>query len=215
MARAKSNAMRTALVKMRKLDEGTNDDSWMLPTKQREVNAWQVYISQEIDISKELDANFHFPKIHLMSHWAKQIRRYGALQQYSAESDEQVHKTNLKDGWKASNYNLNYLPQVITFQRRIHWLEIRELNLQTLILHWENSADACKFFPSGANLRTPLTSQSHATPEFMGPQNHRDGKHLDSRIKDSKHYTTICKTQRTEWQYTAARGRLSSIRAVT
>jgi hypothetical protein len=53
----------------------------------------------------------------LMSHWVEQIWWYGALQQYSAERHDVAHKTNLKDCWKASNHNLNYLPQVITFQR--------------------------------------------------------------------------------------------------
>jgi hypothetical protein len=46
----------------------------------------------------------------------EQIRRYGTLQQYSAERHEQAHKKNLKDGWNTSNHNLNYLPQVVTFQ---------------------------------------------------------------------------------------------------
>jgi len=60
----------------------------MLSKKQRQMNTLCDYISHEIDISKELDADFNFPMIHLMSHWAEQIRRYGALQQYSAEQHE-------------------------------------------------------------------------------------------------------------------------------
>jgi hypothetical protein len=47
--------------------------------KPREVNAWQDYISHEKDVSKKLDANFNFPKIHFIFHWVEQIRRYGAL----------------------------------------------------------------------------------------------------------------------------------------
>jgi len=39
-------------------------------------------------------------------------------------------------------------------------------------------------FPSGADLAGPLSSQSYAKPEFMGPKNRRDGKHPDARIKD-------------------------------
>jgi len=66
------------------------------------------------------------------------------LQKYSAEIHEQAHKTNLKDGWNASNHNLNYLPQVITFQRRILCFEIRVLNLQAIAQRQENSAAACK-----------------------------------------------------------------------
>jgi hypothetical protein len=160
-AKAKANALTTDLVKMRKVDEETNAETWTPSKKRREMNAWRDYISHEIDISKQLDADINFPKIHLMSHWAEQISRYRALQQYSAERHEQAHKTNLKDDWNASNHNLNYLPQVITFQRRILCFEIRELNLPALSQRWENSAAACKVFPSGADLAAPLSSQSN------------------------------------------------------
>jgi hypothetical protein len=128
-AKAKANALRTELVKERKIDKETNTQTSTPSKKRREMNVWQDYISHEIDISKELDADLNFSKIHLMFHWAKPIHRYGALEQYSAERHEQAHKTNLKDGWNASNHNLNSLPQVITFQRRIVYFEIRELNL--------------------------------------------------------------------------------------
>jgi hypothetical protein len=101
----------------------------------RELNAWRDYAGHMIDESKELPADFNIPKIHLMSHWVEQIRRYGALQKYSAERLEQAHQTNLKNGWNASNHNLNYLPQVIIFQRRILCIEIRELDVQTLPHH--------------------------------------------------------------------------------
>ena len=169
-AKAKGNALRTELVKKRKVDEETNAEPWTQSKKRREMNAWRDYISHEIDVSKELDADFNFPKIHLMSHWVEQIRRYGALQQYSAERHEQAHKTNLKDGWNTSNHNLNYLPQVITFQRRILCFEIRELNLQALAQRRENSVATCKVLPSGADLAAPQSPQSYAKPEFMGPQ---------------------------------------------
>ena len=119
-------------MKNRNVDEETNAETWTPSNEQHEMNAWWDYISHEIDISKELDANFNFPKIHLMSHWAEQICQYGALQEYSAERHDQALKTNLKDGWNASNYNLNYLPQVITFQRHILCFEIRQLTLAAL-----------------------------------------------------------------------------------
>jgi hypothetical protein len=49
------------------------------------MNAWRDYISHEIDISKQLDADFNFRGIPLMSQWAKQVRQYRTFQQYSAE----------------------------------------------------------------------------------------------------------------------------------
>ena len=161
------------------------------------MNPWRDYIRHEIDVSKELDADFNFLKIHLISHWVEQIRQHGASQQYRAERHEQTHKTNLKDGWNASNHNLNYLPQVITFQRRILCLEIRELNFQALAKRRENSVAPCKVLPSGADLAAPLGTQSYAKPEFMGPQNCHDGKHPDVLIKEFRAYSTLRKTQST------------------
>jgi len=146
-------------VKKRKVDEETHAETWTPYKKGCEMNTWRDYISHELDVSKELDADFNFPKIHLMSHWVKQIPRCGALQQYSAKKHEQAHKTNLKDGWNASNHNLNYLPQVITFQRRILCFEITEFNLQPLAQRRKNSAATCKVLPSGAELANPLSSQ--------------------------------------------------------
>jgi len=66
--KAKANALRTELVKKRKVDKETNAETWTPSKKRCEMNASRDYISHEIDISKELDANFNFPKIHLMSH---------------------------------------------------------------------------------------------------------------------------------------------------
>jgi hypothetical protein len=110
-----------------------------------------------MDISTKVDADFNFPKIHSMPYWAKQVPRYGALQQYSAKRHEQAHKTNIKDGWNAFNHNLNYLPHVIICQRRILCSEITEHILQALAQSRENCAAACKSLPSGADLAAPLS----------------------------------------------------------
>jgi len=78
-AKAKANALRTELVKKRKVDKETNAETWTPSKKWHNMNAWRDYISHEIDVSKEFDADFNFPNIHLMSHWVEKIRRYGAL----------------------------------------------------------------------------------------------------------------------------------------
>jgi hypothetical protein len=183
-AKAKANALRKELMKKRKVDEEKNANTWTPSKKQRKINAWRDFISHKIEVAQELDADFNFRNIYLMSHWVKLIRRDGALQQYSAEGHEQVHTTNLKDGWNASNHNLNYLLQVITFQHHILCFEIRELNLQALAQHGGNHAASCKVLPSGADLAAPLGSQSYVKPEFMRPQNRHDGKHPDGMIKN-------------------------------
>ena len=96
--------------------------------------------------------------MHLRSHWVEQIRRFGTLEQYSAERHELAHKSNLKDGWNTSNHNLNYLLQAITFQHPILCFEVREVNLQALAQRQENSTAACKVLPSSADLAAPLSS---------------------------------------------------------
>jgi hypothetical protein len=172
---AKPNALRTDLVKKRKVDEETHAESWTPSKNGHKMNAWRDYINHKIDISNELKANFNFLMSHLTTHWAEQVCRYGALKQYSSKRHEHAPKTNLMDGWNASNHNLNYLPQVITFQCCIFCFEIRELNLQALAQHQENSAAPSKVLPSGADLAAPQCPQSYAKREFMGPQNRRDG----------------------------------------
>jgi hypothetical protein len=119
-------------VKKRTGDEETNAETWTQSKTRREMNTWRDFLSHQIDVSPESDANFNFPKIYLKSHRAAQIHRYRAFQQYVAERHQQEHQTNLKDSWNASNHNFNYLPPEITFQRLLFWFQIRELNLQTL-----------------------------------------------------------------------------------
>jgi len=119
-----------------------------------------------------------------MSHWVEQSGRSGASQQYSAKRHEQAHKTNLNDGWNASNHNHTYLPQVITYQCCILCFEIKERHLQAIAQLWENRAAACTVLPSSAGLAAPLSSQSYVKFDFMGPQNCTDGMHLDVMIKD-------------------------------
>jgi hypothetical protein len=128
------------------------------------MNPQWDYIGHQIDVSKVLDTDVNLPKIRLISHWVEQIHRYGALQQCSAERPKQAHNMNLKDGWNASSHNLNYLPQVSTFQRRIRCFEIRELNLQALAQCRENSAFTCQVLSFSADLAAPLNPSYMLSP---------------------------------------------------
>jgi len=143
-------------VKKRKVDEASNAETWTLSKKLHEMNARREYTSHMIVISKELDADFNTPKIHLMSHWAKQVRPCGAFEEYSAGRHEQVHKTNLKDGWNASNHNLNNLPQVITFQRHILISNNRSFCVKHLgVLDGSDGSDGTSY-PLTENYMLPL-----------------------------------------------------------
>jgi len=80
-AKANANALRMDLMNKWRIDKETKAETWMLSKQQREINAWQEYISHKIDVSMEFNAGFTVPKIPLMPHWVEQILSYGALQQ--------------------------------------------------------------------------------------------------------------------------------------
>jgi hypothetical protein len=67
-ANAKTNALAMELVKKQKGNDETQDGTWTPSKKWCEMNAWRNYISHMIGVSKEFDADFTFPKIHLMHH---------------------------------------------------------------------------------------------------------------------------------------------------
>jgi hypothetical protein len=159
-ANAQGNALRTEVVKTRKVDKKTNVDTRTLSKTWHEMNHRRKFLRHEIDGSKELDADFNFVKVHLISHWVEQIRQHGALHHYSAKRHEHPHNTNLKDSWNGSNHNLNCLPQVITFQHHILCLEIRELNIQAIAQHQEISAAVCKVLPSAADMAALCASSN-------------------------------------------------------
>jgi hypothetical protein len=82
------------------------------------------------------------------------------MQQYCAERYEQPHIMNIRAGCKASNHNLNYLPQVVTVQCHILCFPIREINLEAIVKQWENRIAACNVLPSDGDLATPQSSQA-------------------------------------------------------
>jgi len=73
-------------------------------------------------------ADFNFPKIHLLSHYNTQIRNFGSLPQYSTEVTEALHKP-LKDAYRRSNH-VNATEQILDMINREHALRIREVNME-------------------------------------------------------------------------------------
>jgi len=73
-------------------------------------------------------AHYNFPKMHLISHFADQITRYGSLPQYSTEICEASHKP-LKDAYRRSNH-INPMPQIIRTYTRAYSFAMREWNIQ-------------------------------------------------------------------------------------
>jgi len=66
--KAKANALSTELVKIRKVDKETNAETWTPWTMWHGMITWRDYISHEIEVSKESDADFNSLMMDLMSH---------------------------------------------------------------------------------------------------------------------------------------------------
>ena len=58
---AKANPLRTQHLKKWKVDMETNAETWTPSKKWCKMNSWQDHISHEIQVSKELDADFNLP----------------------------------------------------------------------------------------------------------------------------------------------------------
>ncbi|KAF8473800.1 hypothetical protein BDZ91DRAFT_845281 [Kalaharituber pfeilii] len=74
------------------------------------------------------EADFNFPKIHMLSHYADQIPRYGSLPQYSTEICETYHKL-MKDAYNRSN-RVDAMSQIVQIYTRDHGFAMRDKNLE-------------------------------------------------------------------------------------
>ncbi|KAF8430916.1 hypothetical protein BGX38DRAFT_1073829, partial [Terfezia claveryi] len=74
------------------------------------ISYLRQYLEQtEASVTADLTASekikhphYNFPKIHLISHYAEQIPKFGALDQYSTDISEAMHK-GFKDAYRRSN----------------------------------------------------------------------------------------------------------------
>ncbi|KAF8414713.1 hypothetical protein EV426DRAFT_579158 [Tirmania nivea] len=84
-------------------------------------------------------AHYNFPKIHLISHFADQIAKYGSLPQYSTEICEASYKP-LKDAYRRSNH-VNPIPQIIRTYMQAHNFIMRERNIEQWLVELPHIPD--------------------------------------------------------------------------
>ncbi|KAF8459684.1 hypothetical protein BDZ91DRAFT_785668 [Kalaharituber pfeilii] len=75
----------------------------------------------------QCNSSFNFPKLHLLSHYAEQVFRFGSLLQYSTEISEAMHKP-LKDAYRRSN-KVDATEQILDIYTRTHSMAMLEKNL--------------------------------------------------------------------------------------
>jgi len=72
-------------------------------------------------------AHYNFPKMHLISHYAEQIPKFGALKQYSTDISKCMHK-GFKEAYRRSN-KVNTTSQMITNYTRDHTFIMKDLTI--------------------------------------------------------------------------------------
>jgi hypothetical protein len=89
---------------------------------------------EEIDLRESIiheESHFNFIKMHLPWHYREHVERLGSIQAYSTEVSETAHRTQVKDGYRASNRQ-KYHWQIIKHQSRIAAFGMRQLNVSQL-----------------------------------------------------------------------------------
>ena len=81
------------------------------------------------DMLKER-AHYNFPKMHVISHYAEHIPKFGRLSQYSTEISECMHK-GLKDAYRRSN-KVQSTSQIVTNYTRDHTFTMQDLTIRAL-----------------------------------------------------------------------------------
>jgi len=69
--------------------------------------------------------HYNFPKMHLISYYAEQIPKFGALKQYSMDISEYMHKGFKKAYWQSNK--VNAMSQMITNYTRDHTFIMKDL----------------------------------------------------------------------------------------
>ena len=90
---------------------------------------WQTFIDTEMVKYHEKGSDFNFPKIHQLLHFGEQIRHYGSLKQWSTETGESSHRTQLKDPYNKSNRSGYIYRQIIEYYQHSDAFAIQRLNI--------------------------------------------------------------------------------------
>ena len=112
------------------LDEQTQESVQAL-TVSETAKARQNNTLQRRDLVDEIlreVAHYNFPKIHLISHFAEQIPKFGSLPQYSTDITEYMHEA-FKDAYRRGN-KVDSLSQIVTTYTRDHTFAMKDLTIR-------------------------------------------------------------------------------------
>ena len=96
--------------------------------RERQRKSWNDFINFEMAEHHADGGDFNFPKIHQMLHFREQIQRYGCLKQWSTETGESSHRTQIKIPYNKSNRSGDIYTQILEHYLRSDAFAVRRLN---------------------------------------------------------------------------------------
>jgi len=90
--------------------------------------SWNEFINTEMVEHHADGGDFNFLKIHQMLHFREQIQHYGYLKQWSTETGESCHRTQIKIPYNKSNRSGNFYTQILEHYLRSNAFTVRRLN---------------------------------------------------------------------------------------
>ena len=96
--------------------------------RERQRKSWNEFIDAKMVEHHADGGDFNFPKIHQMLHFREQIQRYGCLKQWSTETGESSHRTQIKIPYNKSNRSGDIYTQILEHYLRSDAFAVRKLN---------------------------------------------------------------------------------------
>jgi hypothetical protein len=97
--------------------------------QKHQLDNWNNWIKSEVVDHLEEESSFHFPKLHIMTHFRRCIMRFCGLQQRSTEVGQVAHKTQIQDGNQASNKIGHVYRRIVNYYLRRDTFAVRCMNL--------------------------------------------------------------------------------------
>ena len=129
--------------------------------------------NQPADLMRR-ENNFNFIKMHYLTHFASQVRRFESILMYSTEIGELAHKDQIKDGYRRSNKN-EAARQLMSNYGHQHALGIRLQTIEAL------SKVEGVIVVEDSGMEMPLVP-SRSTPRRV----------LEGHIKNTSTLTELC-----------------------
>jgi hypothetical protein len=125
--KVREGATQVATEMRKTLEAETRADTGQISRSNRETITREVNDAR-IEYQRD-NAHFNIPKLHLLSHFAGHIKKFGSIPQGSTEFTEAAHKEQINDEFRRSN-RVNYIPQILAGYDRRHSMKMKSYEVK-------------------------------------------------------------------------------------